>query len=150
MHVFHQFWKVFRHFIFCPVPFLLFFGTSSHILCALDIQNVVQLSAEASPGSMLEMQNLRFHPRPYRIRIWILIWPPSDWYAQSSLKITALSLTCSFIFHSFVFLSCFWVFWSAFQSTSYLSSCVSFVIKSIYRVLNFRLIVALVSRFSIR
>lgn len=37
---------------------------SSYIFYVLDIQNVVHGSATVSPGSMLEMQNLRFHPRP--------------------------------------------------------------------------------------
>lgn len=62
--VFHQFRKVFKHFIFCPILFLFSFETSSHILNVLDIQNVVHWSAAASPGSTLQMQNLRFHPRP--------------------------------------------------------------------------------------
>lgn len=56
--------KSFQTFYFLPTFFFFLFGIPSSILYILEIQNVVHGSAAASPGSMLEMQNLRFHPTP--------------------------------------------------------------------------------------
>lgn len=68
---------------------------NKYLLSALNQSLIPRPAAEALPGNLLEIQNIRPHPRPngaeiFIIKIWILTFSSSDSHACQKFRSIAL------------------------------------------------------------